>query len=453
MTFILILLGTIAIVGIGFLVIIGFNLLKSDSLITRLSYSWGLGVGLLVMQMTLYSFAFGGGWTNYELLTPWVIFAIIIFIRQKRNLKIPKIPIQLNKVDWFFTLLIILLIIFVGFEAVLRPVPSWDGWSQWLLRSKIFYIQHFFTSEAFTYPATDYPVVLPLLGTFGFIMMNGINDTYVLFLFFMFYLALAGIFFSTSKKLFGQTPALILTFLLLSLQNLIRHGGFLEVGDADLALAYYIFASTILLTNFIKTKNQQLLLLLSFFLAFTSQTKNDGMPFVIFVFLLLLAMIIKWKKFYYLVRLLPLILIFMLWELYKIISHVNTDIVFNSTTQFHWDQIPGIFWAMCKEFFNFQNWSILWIVFLITVFFSLRYIKHVKIFLAVFLVQWLSYFAVFLIDPRAPIAHISSIIDRLYIQIAPLAVLIIGILISYHLPEFKKIPVFKKILIYFKYNE
>ena len=55
--------------------------------------------------------------------------------------------------------------------------------------------------------------------------------------------------------------ALIFTFLLLSTQNLVRHGGRFEAGYADLALGFYIFLSVLLLLDYLKIQNKKALFL------------------------------------------------------------------------------------------------------------------------------------------------------------------------------------------------
>ncbi|SRR6266566_2768064 len=427
MTFFLIFTTAICFFLLGYVVIELCGLLKGASLLEKLSYSWGLGVGLIGIQMFLYSISHIP-WSRLSILLPWGIIFVILLVRTKQIPKFKKVKVKLSRLEIFFVLLIMLLLFFTGFESILRPIQAWDGWANWVFRSKVFFLHNNVTLDYVRYTHDDYPLIIPLMGTFGYIMMGGINDKYVLFLFFVFYLALGGLFFATSKKLLNTKKAIVLTFLLLSLQNLIRHGGHFEAGYADLALGYYIFAVTCLLAGFLKTKNKKTLLFLSLFLGITGQIKNDGIPFVVIVSSILLFVIIAWRKYWYVLFMLPSVLIFALWELYKIFNHYPNNFLFRDALYVHTDKVVAIVLAMSKEFFNFQNWSLLWVAFLVSLIVAWRKIHRVKLFLLVFCLQWLSYFAIFMVTPREPVGHVENIIDRLYIHLAPLAVLMVGLL-------------------------
>ncbi len=152
------------------------------------------------------------------------------------------------------------------------------------------------------------------------------------------------------------------------------------------------------------------------------------MPFVVIVSFILLFFIIAWRKYWYVLFMLPSVLILALWELYKIFNHYPNNFLFRDTLYVHTDKVAAIVLAMSKEFFNFQNWNLLWVAFLVSLILAWRKIHRVKLFLLVFCLQWLSYFAIFMVTPREPVGHVENIIDRLYIHLAPLAVLMVGLL-------------------------
>jgi hypothetical protein len=434
MTFFIIFITAVFIFLIGYLIIELCGFLKGGSLLEKLSYSWGLGVGLIGTQLFIYSLL-NIAWSRISILLPWVMLCIIFLVRTRPlpKIEIKKIKLKLSMIEIFFLLLIALLLIFTGVESIIRPIQAWDGWVNWIFRPKVFFLHNNLDMDYIRYTYNDYPLIIPLMGTFGYIMAGGINDTYILFLFFIFYLALGGVFFAISKKLLNTKLAIVLTFLLLSLQNLIRHGGRFEVGQADLALGYYIIATIGLLINFLKTKDKKMLLLLSLFLGFTGQIKEDGIPFFVIINLILLYFILIWKKYSHIFAMLPAVFLLGLWDLYKILNHYPPSLLFRDIVHIHWDKVGAILLAMTKEFINFQNWSILWIVFLIALIFSWRRIATIKLFVLVFFLQLLSYFIVYMITPGDPVYRVEGTIDRLCIHLAPLAVLIIGLLLK---PEF-----------------
>src|SRR2546423_418952 len=109
MSFILILVTTVCIFFIGFMVIEISGFLKHESLLERLSYSWGLGVGLIGLQMFAYSLCHIM-WSPLSLLAPWLIL-FVVFLSLKRKLPAVKKPkLNLGRTEILFFSLILLLI-------------------------------------------------------------------------------------------------------------------------------------------------------------------------------------------------------------------------------------------------------------------------------------------------------------------------------------------------------
>lgn len=427
MSFFLIVLTILVIISAGFLVIELLGFLKESSLFEKLSFSWGLGFGLIGLQLFFYHLL-NIEWNRLSILFPWI--SLFILYIQKNKPYFPKMTPRLQSREKIFVTLILLLVLFVGFESTLRPVQAWDAWDNWLFRSKVFYHHNTIDQYYFHYAQDEYPLIIPLVGTFGYIMMGQINDRLILLLFFMFYLCLGGLFFGTARRLFNTQKALLFTFLLLSLQNLIRHGGRFEVGQADLALSYYIFAGMILLASFIKRKSKKAAFLLSVFLGISGQIKYDGMAFVMIVTLISFFSIIEWKRYRYVFLLLPTFLLLIPWQLYKVFNHLPENFLFRSGINIHIERVATVILFMSKEFFSIKNWNLLWIVFFVCLIFYWRRSEKAKLFLVVLFLQWLSYFVIFLMTPTDPATHIENIIDKLYIHLAPIAMLIIAINLS-----------------------
>lgn len=452
MIFLFTLLTAIAIDLIGLFIIAAFKFLSDEFLLAKISYAWGLGIGIIGLQLFFYTMLHVR-WSRLSLLLPWLLLIMFYFginrltsLLLKRNGRektqkkpdllrhFPRYVRTIKKhsfIELFFTGLIILLLFFTGFESVLRPVQAWDGWDNWILRPKIYFLHNTIDLDYNKYTADEYPLIIPLMATFDYIVMGSIQDKYVLFLFFLFYAALGGLLYSTVKKYADRTQALIFTFLLLSTQNLIRHGGRFEVGQADLALGYYIFASTSLLANFFKTKSKLTLLIFGVFLGITGQVKNDGMSYVIYMNILVIAALAFWKKYSYLLLMVPSYMLILIWELYKILNHYPTNFLFRSKIVIHFDKAAAIVIAMVKEFLNFQNWSFLWIAFFVMVVISIRRIGKVKLYISILFLQWLSYLAIFMVTPREPVGHVENIIDKLYLHLVPLAILVTALLLDW----------------------
>jgi len=56
-------------------------------------------------------------------------------------------------------------VLYVGFEALIKPVVAWDAWTSWAFKSKIFFFNNVPLISYFRdYPIgiVDYPLHLPL---------------------------------------------------------------------------------------------------------------------------------------------------------------------------------------------------------------------------------------------------------------------------------------------------
>lgn len=399
---------------------------KKTSYVFILSLFWIVGFGGLGLQM-FYYVLLKIPWNILYIISPW----IIPFILSMRKLKSESFTIPKFKgtiIEKLLLAFILGLLVFTCIESIIRPLHTWDGWSSWLLRSKIYYYDKTVSPSYFHYALDEYPPVIPLVGTFFYQMNGGPDDRLVLLLYFMSYASLGGIFYGTARNFVSQKISLLFTFLLLSTQNIIRHGGRYEAGQGDLTVGLCIFASCALLYQFTKDKSAKTLSLFLILLAVTAQIKSDALPAIFFMALISFIFIVKNKLFSLIPFLTLTPLILAPWELFKISNHLPPHLLFRQGFFFEPDHAQIALTIMIKEFFNFQNWSLLWIVLLITVLLRFKKLKGIWIFALILFLQWVAYFIVFLITPVDPTLHASNIINKLYLHIAPLAVLVIAIL-------------------------
>lgn len=407
---------------IGFIIIRFFDFLPDVSNVESVFYSFGLGVSLISFQMFLYS-VFAIQWSLISIIPPWLVtFFVMHILKPKFLITKTKLKYSLKFLDKVLIVIIFSLLLFVCFEALIRPLSAWDGWTSWLYKAKMFYVDGFINPKSLG--DSEYPLVISLASSFIYTALGAINDRVVLLLFYMFYFSLAGIFFFSLKKYIGLTKALLFTFLLISTQNLIRHGGRFEAGQADLALGYYFFISGVLLLKFIKDKSYKTLILLNIFLGIAANIKNEGLPFSIFVQLIIMFIIFRTKKYKELLFSLFWFVPIFTWQLFKVINNFpKTPYYVGSVV--HPDRIFVVIIEIFKEFMNVQNWNLLWFLFLVC---SLLYLFKFKrsisaIYILIFL-QLASYIVIFLVTPVNPVLHVRNVIDRLLIHLAPLAVFV-----------------------------
>lgn len=426
----------------GYLLIKAFSLFPLKSNLLLFSCSFGLGTSVIAFQLYIYS-RLGIFWSLFSLLLPWIILGAGVFgWRKKRLLPLYKIP-KLKKVDMVLIGLISILLTFVAFESTLRPVVAWDAWAIWLLKSKIFFLDGSIQIPIFRYVESSYPILVSLMYTFLYVAIGYVDDRSVLLLSFAFYLMQGIGFFAFLKEKTSITFGLIGTFLLLSTQNILRHGGRLEAGQADIILAFYILITGILLMEYVSKRKFAVLLLLQILLGITALVKNEGLVYSLFVQILLCFSVIKNNRpkllFATILWLVPVID----WEYYKVsnaIPKLSEVFVSNSI---HFSSMLPIMQAMISEFTNIQNWNLLWILFFAVIFlYNTRVLKSafLPLYVLIFLQLGL-FFSLYMIFPNNPVDLVNSSFNRLLLQLAPLA-LLVSLLEVY--PSIRTIKIVKK---------
>lgn len=429
-------IGILWMTCIGFAVIKLFGLLDSTSDIEKLPYSFGLGAGIIAMQLYIYS-RLNLSWNLFLLLIPGIVLIVFLLyyrksiwigsLSNKNNLSI------LDKVIVFF---IILLMIFVLMESFIRPVTAWDGWASWLLRAKMFFIDGSVNQNIFSYVPSEYPLLVSLMNAFLYIFLGTVDDRSILLLYPAFYIFLGVIFFFSCRKALGKSKALYFTFLLLSIQNIIRHTGRFEAGQADIILGFYIFTSTVLFFRYMQSKKIGNLVLLQIFLGITALIKNEGVPFVILSELFLTIFLLKRKLYIHFFTFLFWIIPFVDWQMFKNTYNLP-ELPSYLQFRFHPERISLIIIEFAKEFINIQNWNLLWPGFIMSFAMFLFFVKkniHIFILYILIIIQICVYMSVFLFTSADPKLHIPNVANRVLLHIAPIAMYAISLSICKKFP-------------------
>ncbi|HSX40332.1 MAG TPA: hypothetical protein VLF68_01840 [Candidatus Saccharimonadales bacterium] len=408
---------------IGFTAIQIFHLFEKHGVPEALLLGFGLGCGLVSGQLFLYS-VFHVSWSIPALLLPWIAFFIYPLFRRSEKFTLKFSHKQkYTTIQKILIVLVFSLLIYVFFEAQLRTVSAWDAWSIWLLKAKVFYVDGFINPRIFNYLESDYPLVISLSLTFMAKMIGSFNDRVLLLLSFAYYAAESGLLFIALKKRIGLTKALVATFLFMSLQNIVRHGGRFEAGQADLPLGYFMLCDVLLIFEYIRKPNVKILALLTAFLAITTQVKHEGIVFAFIVEIAIFYFALKKKKYKHLLSGLFVVCPVIGWQIfvgsgsfhYSYFSGHHTILSIHKA----WNSIIGFM----KEFLNIKNWNLLWVAFFGVLLASLRCLKpEQKLLLYFIFSQFFVYFLLYCFttgnDPQ-------SSIDRLFIHVCALAILFI----------------------------
>ncbi len=420
MLYILLLLSISSWLFVGLLVLNFLRLLKKFSILELLSLAYGLGIGCVAMQMFMYS-RIGISFNFLAIIAPWCLLYAFRPFSLSPTIRLPKF----GKIESVLLFSILLLSIFVGFEALVRPLVSWDGIATWLIKSKAFFIEGGVKPQTLIYLNDGYPLLMGLAGAFVYSTLGVVNDRLVLILFYGFYLAAGGVVYSQLRKLLNFRYSLFLTFLFLSTQNIIRHGGRYEAGYVDLAFGFYLLSAVVIFTRVLNEKKLNMFVLFMLFLGIIPLVKEEGVAFSIIMSFVVLYFVMKKSlpaRFLYVLFL--WILPFFDWRLYKFFYHIPTNYLFKNP-QLIPDRFPITLQLIVKEFFNIKNWNLLWMSYIASLFLMARKREHFIISFVI-IAMIISYIVAYLISPNDPANHVPNTIDRLLLHFAPLGMVSIG---------------------------
>lgn len=424
---ILTIISLLLFIGVGYLTCVYFNIF--DSLLFNLSLSFAVGIGIISTIMFIYSVC-NIPWTISNVLIPLVLYSLVLIYKMQKAINIKSFKFKniltLSSKERLLVVGILLIVLFVGFESIVRPVYAWDAWSSWLMKSKMFYIEKGIKPNQFFYLNSEYPPIISISGSFVYLMQGTIDDRNVLLFFYTFYVFIGLLLFGLLFKTTDRFTAFLFTFLFLSIQNIIRHGGRFEAGQADLALSYFFLCVYVLFLEFTKRRKLKILIILQFIIGVTILIKNEGLPFILIFEGMLLPSFLKNKRL--LISLLGLIFPAGLWEWYKYSIHLPTNYIFQNF-QYNYFDIKNILLAMGRELINIEHWNLLWIVFALSSTISLlinsKKSIEIKIAIVIVMIQLLIYFLIFMITPvDPPSVHVINVFDRLLIHISPFALII-----------------------------
>lgn len=428
--FVLIVIIIVTLIGYSFISL--GNLMPTLSNLEKLSFSYGIGVGLIAFQLLFYSIG-NILYNPYDLGIPWLIFLLITAIIKRKRIAKFKITYPLKRfktLDMLSKILlvgIVLTVVFVLIEAPLRPLNAWDAWYKWYFGAKAFFLAHKIDRNFLFYANYSDPPIINLFLTFVFTLLGKVEDQITLLLFTSFYLSLLLMLFTSLKKFITTRYTLLFVFLFATLDDAIRQAGHYDVGYADLPLAYFFLGSFLLLHYFKETYSQRILVVLNLFLAITALIKFEALPYYLFAQLILLVLLFKAKKLKMILYSLISLILIGSWYLYHASMHLslNDDV----STSIYWQRIPLVSFKILIELLNVQRWNLLWPVFFISLFLA-KYTKTLKILFVLFFLQFLSYFWSYLATNVDPVYRLHGSLDRLLLQISPLAVYFIAITVS-----------------------
>ena len=331
---------------------------------------------------------------------------------------------------------VLLQLAYAAFVAMRAPFGSWDAWSFWALKARMF--AHggpppgYFHDPVLVYTHPDYPLNLPLAEA-ALLRIPGPAGTLAAALVGVsLFAALALLFYAGLRRLYGSTTAALATAVLALVPALPWQAG---GGDADVPLAAYAGGAVLYLLVWWRRRHPLDAALAGLLAGGAAWTKREGLPIAALVLLALIvaeganrgvsparrARVVAGAALGAVVIPLP-------WLLFLVLRHpIGTDFM-PLTLPVALDnagRIPHILWRFALETCVVDNWGVLWVMLAGALIVGARRLSAAGWGLLLLLAGQLGvYAAVYVFSGWASYTlHIQASLDRLYVQAVPLAAL------------------------------
>lgn len=399
---------------IGLVVFVLLTEKNKYNILLLLAISYGVGNSIIAIQMLAYSFFMIPLSLVYFYL-PWLLIAYPAFkvLREKKFFQ--KKSSNYDILSQVLIFLILLLLGFGLFQVLTKPVSAWDAIASWYLGGKAFFLDQAVLPSFYKYVVYDYPPFMHFILSNVNFFQSKFNDTSSLLLYYLFYPSTLIVFFFMLREHLNVLKSLLFTFLLASVQNFTRHAFGSDIGNADLPLSYFMLLSIYFMLKYKTTLKLSFLLFSLISFVSCALIKNDGIPFALGGYFILLIYNVK-NKYYKRTLLLPIVLLpLVYWRVFSVMNGLPGSYL--NFADPHINRLGIIFTYFVSETLNFQRWNFAWI-FVYLSFFYIRNKINIEI-LYLILLQLFSYAYVYMVTPIPVVSHILNSFDRLLLQILP----------------------------------
>ncbi|MCR4290824.1 MAG: glycosyltransferase family 39 protein, partial [Candidatus Scalindua sp.] len=359
------------------------------------------------------------------------------------------LPKDLNFLEALLIVVIVMSIGLVSFQALFKPMFTYDAMSIWALKAKIFFKEQtiftddFYNSDRLHYHP-KYPLLIPLVENWIYHCLGSVNDKLVKIIFPLFYVSLISILYTTQRKFFSRQYSLIFTALLATIPAFVRSdkGGATFSGNADIPLAFFYATGVIYPFCWMKERRRADLFVSAIFSGLAIFTKNEGLGFfAVTVFCISIYIFFNSKKgvvrqnieSFSVYVIIPILIvlpwlilsmgmpIFLEEENYP--GHLTIATVIGNISR-----TPVILSSFCFELLDIRRWNIFWVLFGVAIIGGFKFIlkSSVKYLLLMLILDFCLFVLVYLVTPWDVKELISCSMTRLVIQTTPIAVFIVS---------------------------
>jgi len=382
---------------LGFLFLRLLDREKKLGILEGLGLSYGLGLGMTAIIMTLLSLA-GVSFNIFNILMPFVLIIVLagifnkIFQKpEKARLKVKPGCEKMSKLEIFFLCAILFEISFAFFVSMIKPMESWDAVAHWGLKAKMLYFLKGLPLNLFLMPCIkdvlstgDYPWLWPFSQAYTYNFIGYFNDFAVKIITPFFFAACLAIFYSILRRInLKRQHAIIFTFFLASVPHFKNYA---SNGYADLMLGFYYSVGFLYLYLWFNENNRIYFLMSAIFTALACYVKCDGIflagisamtflsfalsggaknrrrifnpsqksPFIFYIFILALLS-------------LPMLLLKQ-GTFAGLSNHTVNMKMFSAFKLKNLWKIFPVMYAYQEQFFNIKSWNLTWVLFLVSAF-------------------------------------------------------------------------------------
>ena len=356
--------------------------------------SYGLGIGLISLEMFLYGL-WGVGFSLAKILLPWIgVIVVNIYLslarRKEKGVAVAAGPEEKRARSIFYYICacgISFEIFYAFFRALIKPLESYDAIAIYAIKAKILYLARgiphdFFTSLGKVFPHPDYPLGIPLAEVFVYLFVGNMNDQLVKVIFPLFFVSILVLLYYAIRRFAGSAYALFFVFLLASIP---QFNAYATNAYLDLPLAYYVFAGSLLFFFWLRERSEiRYLLLSALFAALAGWTKNEGTMYALINIFLLAIYYMTRRRRHARAAIASLgIYAFIVgavslpwWWAKKAYHIVNSDIVFGAFNLMHplrqLYKIGPIVYEFQKQLFGPKKWNVIWFIVLFAAWYRWR---------------------------------------------------------------------------------
>ncbi|MBI5048065.1 MAG: hypothetical protein HZB54_03820 [Deltaproteobacteria bacterium] len=419
----------------------------------RLAVSFMLGLGIISMQMFIYTIL-SIPFSFFNITVIWIVLTTFSCLsHDRRNLFSAHFKAfdiscfhNLKWHDVILLLIVVLQVIYTFMCAFLMPLNGWDALEIWFLKARGFFMEKKVSPEFLLNASShaDYPLLIPLSVAWIYTSMGKLNDHMAKVMYPLQYVSLLIIFHYLLKKISSRNNALLFTTLLSLTPMLVLHaGGFPAmsvnlfvydyVGYADITLSIYFISFCGFLYLFLLNQNYLLLTIAVLFLGMGAWTKNEGLTFAL-IGACLIAQYLSGELKRRLLTISVILAVFVLpWLAYRLyfgipgeyFSNLNFYVILDNISR-----LSVIVNTMGKSMFvDITLFSFIWYGYILTSLVNWRGFLHRPLFVlqTMLLSQCAIYIFIYMISPHDIVWHLTTSVDRLIFHLTPLALFIAGI--------------------------